>query len=212
MQQQPPREIHAYGYSIGAAPAHGIGVVPAPADASPSPNHDQPQPPPPRRRLSPFRIFILAFVGACALAGVVVLLVAVHTATLSSWFVANSTTAPPVLSFNLTAVLIITNPNRRVAVYYDLLHAKGIYHGRSFERITLPMSLEAANCADRVWAVLQGTLADDLTAAVFLVDMWLDGKVRYKYGGVMTTSASTLSVKCRRCCSSWCHRGGSSVS
>ncbi|KAF7031738.1 hypothetical protein CFC21_043022 [Triticum aestivum] len=205
--QQPPQEIHAYGYSAGAAPAHGVGVVPAAADASPRPDHDQPQPPPPRRRLSPFRIFILAFVGACALAGVVALLVwliyrpsgvqvAVHAATLSSRVVVNSTTAPPVLSFNLTAGLIITNPNRRVAVYYDLLHAEGIYRGRSFDRITLPMSFQAANCADRVRAVLQGTSADDLTAAVFPVDLWLDGKVRYRYGGVMTTSASTLSVKC----------------
>ncbi|KAM3352781.1 hypothetical protein ACQJBY_024164 [Aegilops geniculata] len=204
--QQPPQEIHAYGYSAGAAPAHGVGVVPAAADASPRPDQPRPPPPPPRRRLSPFRIFILAFVGACILAGVVALLVwliyrpsgvevAVHAATLSL-LVANSTAAPPALSFNLTAGLIITNPNRRVAVYYDLLHAEGIYRGRSFDRITLPMSFQAANCADRVRAVLQGTSADDLTAAVFPVDLWLDGKVRYRYGGVMTTSASTLSVKC----------------
>lgn len=218
--QQPPLEIHAYGYSAGATPAHGahgVGVVPAAAEASS--HHDQPRPPPPRHRLSPFRIFILAFLGACALAGVVALLVwliyrpsrvqvAVHAATLSR-FVMNSTTAPPVLSLILTAGLIITNPNRRVAVYYDLLHAEGIYRGQSFDRISLPMSFQAANCADRVRAVLEGTSVvgvgagvdalgdgDDRTAAVFPVDLWLDGVVRYRYGGVMTTSASTLSVKC----------------
>ncbi|VAH65915.1 unnamed protein product [Triticum turgidum subsp. durum] len=206
--QQPPQEIHAYGYSAGAAPAHGVGVgvVPAAADASPRPDQPRPPPPPPRRRLSPFRIFILAFVGACILAGVVALLVwliyrpsevqvAVDAATLS-WFLVNSTAASPVMSFNLTAGLIITNPNRRVGVYYDLLHAEGIYRGRSFDRVALPMSFQAANCADRMRAVLGGTSADDLTAAAFPVDLWLDGKVRYRYGGVVTTSASTLSVKC----------------
>ncbi|KAE8797868.1 hypothetical protein D1007_27008 [Hordeum vulgare] len=218
--QQPPQEIHAYGYSAGAAPAYGVGVVPAASDASPRPDQPPHQPPPPRRRLSPFRIFILAFIGACAIAGVVALLVwliyrpsrvqvAVHAATLSR-FLVNSTAAPPVLSFNLTAGLIITNPNRRVGVYYDLLHAEGVYRGQSFDRITLPMSFQAADCADRVRAVLEGTSAvaagvsvvalgvvgDDDQAAVFNVDLWLDGKVRYRYGGVMTTSASTLSVKC----------------
>lgn len=230
--QPPPPEIHAFGYSAGAAPAHGaaaVGVVPVPASDAPPPMHpekpqqQQQQPSPRRRRLSPCRMFVLAFVGACVLVGVVALLVwliyrpsrvqvAVHAATLSR-FLVNSTAAPPLLSFNLTAGLVITNPNRRVAVCYDLLHAEGVYRGESFDRVVLPISFQPANRADRVRAVLEGTSAvgdgvgfdkldvgggddDDDRTAVFDVDLWLDGVVRYRYGGVMTTSASTLSVKC----------------
>uniref|UniRef100_A0ACD5XFI0 Uncharacterized protein n=1 Tax=Avena sativa TaxID=4498 RepID=A0ACD5XFI0_AVESA len=173
---------------------------------------DAPPPPLHRRRMSPLRIFFIAFVAVCALVGIIVLLawliyrpsniqVSVDAATLSRLVVVNSTASPTALSFNLTAGLIITNPNRRVAVYYHLLRAEGIYQGQRFDRVALPISFQPANCADVVRAVLTGTSAgdgggDQTPGALYPVDLWLDGVVRYRYGGLMTTSPSTLSVKC----------------
>jgi hypothetical protein len=160
--------------------------------------------------MSPLRIFVVALIVVCALVGVIALLVwliyrpsniqvSVDAATLSR-FVANSTASPTALSFNLTAGLIITNPNARVAVYYDLLRAEGIYLGERFDRIALPITFQAAKRADVVRAVLAGTSAggdgDQKTPVFYPVDLWLNGVVRYRYGGLMTMSASTLSVKC----------------
>ncbi|CAM0883719.1 unnamed protein product [Alopecurus aequalis] len=187
-QQQQDHDIH-----VDAGDAPGSGAAP---------------PPPRHRRVSWLRVFIIAFVAVCALVGVISLLVwliyrpstiqvSVDAATLSR-FAANSTA----LSFNLTADLIITNPNRRVAVYYDLLRAEGIYQGERFDTIALPISFQGAKRVDAVRAVLAGTSSaggdgGQTTPAVFYpVALWLDGVVRYRYGGVMTTSASTLSVKC----------------
>jgi hypothetical protein len=180
-------------------------------DAGDAPGSDAPPPPSRRRRMSPLRIFIIVFLAVCAVVGVIALLiwliyrpsniqVSVDAATLSRFSV-NSTATPPALSFNLTAGLIITNPNARVAVYYDLLRAEGIYLGERFDRIALPISFQPANRADVVRAVLAGTSAaagGEQTAkgAFYPVDLWLDGVVRYRYGRLMRTAASTLSVKC----------------
>ncbi|KQK10748.1 uncharacterized protein LOC104583354 [Brachypodium distachyon] len=210
--KQSQQEIHVGGYSDGAPSSDG------------PPPHPQPQPAP-RRRLSWLRIVVGAVIGVCILVGIIMLLiwliyrpqtieVAVDRVTLSR-FLLNSTTSPPVLSFNLTAGLIITNPNRRASVKYHLLRAEGIYQGQRFDRVALPMSSQGARRADAVRAVLEGSSAlgggkspagvgaagnddddDDNTTAVYPVDLWIDGVLRYKYGALMTTSASTLSVKC----------------
>jgi hypothetical protein len=127
-------------------------------DADVAPGSDAP--PPRHRRMSPLRIFGITIIVVCALVGVIALLVwliyrpsniqvSVDAATLSR-FVANSTASPTALSFNLTAGLIITNPNARVAVYYDLLRAEGIYLGERFDRIALPITFQAAKRADVV--------------------------------------------------------------
>lgn len=112
---QSRQELHVYSYNVGVAPA------------SNAPPYPQPQPPQ-RRRLSPFRILVRAFIAVCTLVGVLALLiwpihrprtiqVADNDTTLSR-FSLNSTKSSPVLSFNLTAGMTISNPNKRVAVYY----------------------------------------------------------------------------------------------
>ncbi|KAI4977485.1 hypothetical protein ZWY2020_059622 [Hordeum vulgare] len=180
-------------------------------DTSYPPPSPAPQPPS-RPRLTPFRILVRVFIGFCTFIGVLSLLIwliyrprtiqiAVDSATLTSFHV-NSTTSPPVLSFNLTAGLSISNPNKRVSVYYDRLQVEGFYQEERFGRAPLPLSFQGVRRTDAMRAVLQGNSVgyfDNATGSgtdVFPVDLWLDGTVRYKFGELTTTSASTLSVKC----------------
>lgn len=187
--------------------------------AGPPPYPPPPPPPPPPRRMSPFRILVRAFIGACIFIGVLALLiwliyrprtiqVAVATATLARFDLVDTTSTTPVLSYNLTAVLAVSNPNRRVSIYYDQLQAAGLYQEERFGRAALPVSFQGTRHADAVPALLVGNTSmqlgdsgvaafnDSRRAGVFPVDLWVDGVVRYKFGQLMTTRASTLTVKC----------------
>lgn len=185
---------------------------------SAGPPHYYAPPPPPPRRMSPFRILVRAFIGVCVFIGFLALLiwliyrprtiqVAVATATLAR-FDLGTTPITPVLSYNLTAVLSVTNPNRRVSIYYDQLQAAALYREERFGRAALPVSFQGTRRADAVPALLVGdtpmelgdsgvaAFDEDRRAGVFPVDLWVDGVVRYKFGELMTTTASTLTVKC----------------
>ncbi|KAM3206793.1 hypothetical protein ACQJBY_062141 [Aegilops geniculata] len=198
------QERHVYtfetGYVDNGVPTHYASDPSPPAQA------------PPRRRLTPFRILVRVFIGICTFIGVLSLLIwliyrprtiqmAVDSATL--WrFNLNSTTSPPVLSYNLTAGVSISNPSKRVSVYYDRLQVEGFYQEERFGRAALPLSFQGVQRTDAVRATLQGSSAGYFDNAagsgtgVFPVDLWVVGTVRYKYGELTTTSASTLSVKC----------------
>ncbi|KAL6614115.1 hypothetical protein ACP70R_036385 [Stipagrostis hirtigluma subsp. patula] len=206
---QQPHQGAVYGYSE-------VTVV---SMAGPPPYPPPPPPPPPRPRLSPFRILVRVFIAVCTLIGALALLtwliyrprtihVAVAAATLAR-FDLNSTASPPVLSYNLTARLAISNPNRRVSIYYDLLQVAALYKDERFGRAALPVSFQGTRHTDTVPAVLAGSspmaffgdsgadvFHDDNNTGVFPVDLWVDGVVRYKYGELTTTTASTMSVKC----------------
>ncbi|XP_062206225.1 NDR1/HIN1-like protein 10 [Phragmites australis] len=136
--------------------------------------------------------------------------VAVSTATLAR-FGLNTTDSEsaPVLSYNLTAKLAISNPNTRVSIYYDQLQVAGFYQGKRFGKTALPVSFQGTRHADTVPVMFVGNstmgfgdsvvdaFRGDNGTGVFPVDLSVDGAVRYKFGELMTTSASTLSVKCR---------------
>jgi hypothetical protein len=193
---------------------HTGGVVPNP----PPP---LPPPPPPRRRLIPFRIIVRSLVAVSASVGVVALLllliywprairVAVTTATLAVFevdrFDITPTTITPVLSYNLTATLAVSNPNRRASVYYDRLQAVGHYNFQRFGRAALPVAFQGARRTDAVLAVLAGTLPMNFTFdaypghhrnGVFPMDLWVNGVVRYRFGKLTNVMvASTLNVRC----------------
>ncbi|BAD82597.1 hypothetical protein [Oryza sativa Japonica Group] len=190
---------------------HGGGDPPPYPQAQPAALHPQ------RRRPSAFRVLVRAFIAACTVVVAVAVLVwliyrpraiqvAVDAATLSR-FALNTTANPrPVLSFNLTAGLTIRNPSRRTAVYYDVLSADGFYRGLRFGAAALPLSYQGGRRADAVRAVLVGSsgvvswdagaFGEDNHTGVFPVTLWVLGAVRYKYGGLMTTSATMLSARC----------------
>ncbi|RLN25519.1 protein YLS9-like [Panicum miliaceum] len=183
-----------------------------------------PPPPPPsrRRRLIPFRVVVRGFVAASAIIGVLALLicliywprtvrVAVATATLARFEVDRYDTTPtsitPVLSYNLTAVLAVSNPNRRASVYYDGLQASGLYQFHRFARAALPVPFQGTRRTDMVPVVLTGSspahvdLRPDAfpphEKGVFPVDLMVDGIVRYRFGKLTTAIASKLTIECR---------------
>ncbi|XP_052163964.1 serine/threonine-protein kinase Nek5 isoform X2 [Oryza glaberrima] len=94
----------------------------------------------------------------------------------------------------------------RTAVYYDVLSADGFYRGLRFGAAALPLSYQGGRRADAVRAVLVGSsgvvswdagaFGEDNHTGVFPVTLWVLGAVRYKYGGLMTTSATMLSARC----------------
>ncbi|PAN27428.2 hypothetical protein PAHAL_5G079300 [Panicum hallii] len=159
-----------------------------------------------------FRIPVRAFIGVCFFIGALALLiwliyrprtiqVAVATATLSRFDLNTTASTTPVLSYNLTAVLSFSNPNRRVSIYYDKLQAAGLYQGERFGRAALPVSFQGTRRTDAAPALLVGSSlvdlnAEDSRAGVFPVELWVDGVVRYKFGELTTTTTSTLTVKC----------------
>ncbi|KAG2602142.1 NDR1/HIN1-like protein 10 [Panicum virgatum] len=172
-----------------------------------------------RRRLSLFRILVRAFIGVCFLIGALALLiwliyrprtiqVAVATATLSGFDLSTAASTTPALSYNLTAALAVTNPNRRVSIYYDdQLRAEGLYQGVRFGRAALPLSFQGTRRTDTAPALLVGislvglnlnadAFGEDNRTEVFPVDLWVEGVVRYKFGELTTTTATTLTVKC----------------
>uniref|UniRef100_J3L647 Late embryogenesis abundant protein LEA-2 subgroup domain-containing protein n=1 Tax=Oryza brachyantha TaxID=4533 RepID=J3L647_ORYBR len=164
-----------------------------------------------RRPPSAFRVLVRAFIAACTVVVFVALLVwliyrprtiqvAVDEATLSR-FALNTRASPrPVLSFNLTAGLTIRNPSRRTAVYYDVLWAEGFYRAERFGRAALPRRSDAVRAvlvgSSDAGAWDAGAFGGDNQTGVFPVDLWVAGAVRYKYGGLMTTSATMLSARC----------------
>lgn len=210
-----PQEGVVYGYT---EVTYLASTGPPPPYHPPPPL--PPPPPPPPRRPSPFRIIVRVFIGVCVFIGVLALLiwliyrprtiqVAVATATLAR-FDLNTTSifTPPVLSYNLTVMLSVSNPNRRVSVYYDQLQAAGLYQEERFGRAALPVSFQGTRRADAVPALLVGdtpmgfgdsgvaAFGEDRRAGVFPVDLWVEGTVRYKFGELMTTTANTLTIKC----------------
>ncbi|CAL4972979.1 unnamed protein product [Urochloa decumbens] len=180
-----PQEGVVYGYSE-------LTYV---STAGPPPYPPPPPPlPPPRRRLSPFRILIRAFIGALSLLIWLIyrprtIRVAVATAILAGFDLnttASSFSFTPVLSYNLTAVVEIWNPNRRVSVYYDRLQASGIYQGERFGWAPLPVSFQGTRRADAAPAVLVGrspayvnadAFGEDSRVGVFPVELCVEGVV-----------------------------------
>ncbi|TKW17879.1 hypothetical protein SEVIR_5G397501v4 [Setaria viridis] len=99
----------------------------------------------------------------------------------------------------------VSNPNRRVSVYYDRIQAAGLYQGERFGRAEVPVSFQGTRRTDAVPAVRVGSSPVDLNVSefgedngtrVFPVDLWVDGVVRYKFGE-LAAAASTLAVNCR---------------
>ncbi|KAG0478576.1 hypothetical protein HPP92_013295 [Vanilla planifolia] len=187
--QQPPLTGSYYGPPVYAYPA-------------PPPNPNRP-----RRLLT---VLIRAFIISCVIIGLVVLIlwiiyrpqkmqISVASASLRTF---NLSSADPAgnrfLSFNLSANLSVRNPNKRVGIYYDWLEAHAVYEGKRFGWASLPAFYEGRKSSFVLPVEFEGRSAvlvgdggaEDFrrenTSGTFPVDLWVFGRVRYKFGAAVT--------------------------
>ncbi|KAL0928841.1 hypothetical protein M5K25_000765 [Dendrobium thyrsiflorum] len=192
MNQPPPQQSHL-----------GTGYYGPPIYAYPQP------PPPPNdhfRRL--LTIAIRAFIAFCVAFGLAILIlwlvfrpqkmrIAVSSASLRR-FDLTSSSGTRFLSFDLSANLTFRNPNTRAGIYYDWLEADADFDGMRLGTAGLPAFYQARKETREVLAVFQGRLEigtpsgseveyqRDNATGVFSVDLWIFGRVRYKFGSAVT--------------------------
>ncbi|XP_072999401.1 NDR1/HIN1-like protein 10 [Typha latifolia] len=131
--------------------------------------------------------------------------VGVESATLTSFNL--TSTNPPNLSFNLSASVSIRNPNDRIGIYYDWLEADSYYRGERFDWLALPTFYQGHKNTTTLVAAIEGQsyiglgtkevadFGNDNKTGWFDVDVWLYGRVRYKFGSTVTRRY-TLKAKC----------------
>ncbi|KAK9122879.1 hypothetical protein Sjap_012481 [Stephania japonica] len=106
----------------------------------------------------------------------------------------NMSTSPNLITSSLQVTVSSRNPNDRIGVYYDRLDIFAVYRN---QQITLPTSILPAYQGHKdtiVWSpFLMGTavpvapflgeaLGQDLAAGVVMVNIKMDGRVRWKVG------------------------------
>ncbi|PKA58331.1 Putative syntaxin-24 [Apostasia shenzhenica] len=183
-----------------------------PASYYGQPVYAYPAPPPPphdqfRRLLA---ILIRAFIISCAIIGLVVLIlwliyrpqkmkISVPAASLRSFNLsAADSGGNRFLSFDLSANISFRNPNKRVGIYYDWIEAQAFYDGERFGWAGLPGFYQGRKETASAPAEFHGRSAvaigdrgaeefqTDNAAGVFPVDLWVFGRVRYKFGSAVT--------------------------
>ncbi|XP_042462682.1 NDR1/HIN1-like protein 10 [Zingiber officinale] len=159
---------------------------------------------PPRRR-RPCSCCLLStairiFVAVCA-ATVVTLIILwlvfrphrVRVAASAALTRSNLTTSP----YDLAAVFSIRNPNRRIGVHYDWLEARA-YLGDQLRRAALPTFYQGHKNTTVLGPVFFAGVSavGDNRDRWLDVELWLRGRVRYKFGSLATTRRYNLRAKC----------------
>lgn len=163
-----------------------------------------------------FSTAIRIFIGVMILLGILALVlwlvlrpneikVYVTTASLTQF---NLTTPGNNLQYNLSTVVTIRNPNKRVGLYYDYLEATADYEGERFDRTTLPSFYQGHKNTTTLYPAFSGRSVIDLSssdvrdfelqrqAGTFDVKLRLWGRIRFKIGSSFKTSRTTLKIKC----------------
>ncbi|XP_072965780.1 NDR1/HIN1-like protein 10 [Typha angustifolia] len=117
-------------------------------------------------------------------------------------------TNPPYLYYNLSIVVSFRNPTKKLGIYYDWLEADSFYESARFSRVALPtFYLDGKNSTTTMRSVMEGNFYTFLDSSgveefknenktgFFDVKVWLNGRVRYKLGSMITNNYS-LRVKC----------------
>ncbi|KAI4386139.1 hypothetical protein MLD38_004099 [Melastoma candidum] len=106
----------------------------------------------------------------------------------------NSTASPTLLTTTVQVTISTRNPNARVGIYYQMLDAYASYRG---QQITLPVQLPDSYQGHKeivewspflygdsvpVSPFLASSLAEDQNAGAVLVNVKVDGKVKWKVG------------------------------
>lgn len=164
-----------------------------------------PTPPPRRRRrLTCFYCLLTAVITVCFAVGVTALVlwlvyrpyrvrVAVDGAALT---ISDNLTS----SYDLAVNFSVRNPNRRVGVRYHRLEARVHYDGDDgYQWAELPRFYQGhKNTTFLGPVVIEGVSAigDGSNDGWHDVEVWLVGRVRYKFGGLLTTWLYNLRAKC----------------
>lgn len=170
--------------------------------------YPQPLPPPHDHFRRLLTITIRAFIAFCVAFGLAILIlwlvfrpqkmrIAVSSASLRSFNITSSS-GDRLLSFDLSANLTFRNPNTRAGIYYDWLEAHADYDGMRFGKTGLPVFYQGRKETTEVTAQFDGRstigiagggdveFERDNTTGVFPVDLWIFGRVRYKFGSAVT--------------------------
>ncbi|KAF8395456.1 hypothetical protein HHK36_019402 [Tetracentron sinense] len=115
--------------------------------------------------------------------------------------------SPNFLTSNMQVTISSRNPNERIGIYYDKLHVVATYRNQQFTYPTiLPATYQGHKDTD-VWSpFLYGTsvpvapyiavgLSQDQSAGVVLLNIKIDGRVRWKVG-TWISGRYHLHVKC----------------
>lgn len=99
--------------------------------------------------------------------------------------------------YDLAAAFSIRNPNRRIGVHYDWLEARA-YLGDQLLRAALPSFYQGHKNTTVLGPVLfpRVSAVGDSSDGWFDVELWLRGRVRYKFGSLATTRRYNLRAKC----------------
>lgn len=158
---------------------------------------------PPRRRTCSCCLLTTAiriFVAVCA--AIVVALVVLWLVfrphrvrvTASAALTRSNLTSSP---YDLAAAFSIRNPNRRIGVHYDRLEARA-YLGDQLLWATLPSFYQGHKNTTVLGPVLFAgfSAVGDSRDGWFNVELWLRGRVRYKFGSLATTRRYKLRARC----------------
>ncbi|KAK1299987.1 hypothetical protein QJS10_CPB13g01471 [Acorus calamus] len=125
----------------------------------------------------------------------------VTDANLSKFDLSNSTTNSNSLNYNLSMVITIRNPNRRVGIYYDFVEGRAFYDGERIGYDELPTFYQGHKNTTtlrpafegRSVAIGAGGLARYRTekgVGIYNLDVEIHTRVRFRVAGITTNKYS----------------------
>lgn len=112
------------------------------------------------------------------------------------------------LQYNLSTVIDIRNPNRRIGLYYDWVEASANYEGKRFAWKVLPSFYQGHKNTTTLYPAFSGESSILLSssemqdfelhrkAGTFDVTLHLRSRIRFKLGSSFKTSRTTMKIKC----------------
>ena len=174
----------------------------------------QPPPPPPRRKSCCCLIFQLCFFLVAAILSILLITVVVLAiifgsrreveVTVTDGYLTNfdlktTTNDTFLISYNMSFNIMLTNPNTKISVYYDVVKAYAYYAAKPFAAVTLPAFFQGHKTTNMLRVVFEGNetlsfdnsdvefltwFGDEKKAGVFSITVVLDFSVRTKYGKI----------------------------
>nr|ADA67934.1 putative harpin-induced protein 1 [Wolffia arrhiza] len=131
----------------------------------------------------------------------------VRTATLSQ-FNLTAISGENGLTYNLSAVVDLRNPNDRMGIYYDSVEATASYEGMRLGFSSLPHFYQATKNTTTLYPAMSGLSIISLSSSEFQtfelqrragsfdVTLELRCRIRFKLGSDFRTASTTMRVRC----------------
>ncbi|CAA7396842.1 unnamed protein product [Spirodela intermedia] len=112
------------------------------------------------------------------------------------------------IGYNLSTVIDIRNPNKRIGLYYDSIEAIAYYEGERFAWKALPAFYQGHKNTTTLYPAFSGQSTIDMSisevqdfelhrqAGTFDVTLHLRSRIRFKLGSSFKTSRTTMKIKC----------------